>query len=103
MRGVSHHSNKLIFYQNKQFNKQKSQSTGAVLAQTPFRSVRISILRAAISGSLSDIGRRGVQCSKPESSSAMRIWAVSDVHADYKENMEWYVLAHEPISTMCIS
>jgi hypothetical protein len=25
----------------------------------------------------------------PEKSTAMRIWAVSDVHADYKENMEW--------------
>lgn len=34
-------------------------------------------------------GQSELQSIHPNKSTVMRVWAVSDVHADYRENMEW--------------
>ena len=36
-----------------------------------------------------------VACGASSGAGAMRVWAVSDVHSDYKENMAWYGGIHQ--------
>ncbi len=87
MLGGSHRTPNSIATPRERPCKQFRESIGAGQAPSLLQSTRKASKIAANDKGKNEQAR--LQCSTPDRSTAMRIWAVSDVHADYKENMEW--------------